>query len=169
VVTAWPVRRPDEEPTSWGVLYLASVLDLHSRLWGSPSTSITTARMALAGMFASIAVHGGPVTGGLLPPVESDEYTGEVFKRACKRRRGDAVDRPDRVWALDNAIVESFNSTLEFELLSRQHFSTRGLGRRAVARRLDEYNRVRRHSTDGMLIPVEFEYRQAAAAAEVAA
>ena len=73
--------------------------------------------------------------------------------------------------ALDNAVAESFNSTLEFELLSRQHFSTREQARRAVAGWVDEYNTVRRHSTDGMLSPVEFERRQAAAAAgtEVAA
>ena len=41
--------------------------------------------------------------------------------------------------------------------------------RRAVAGWLDEYNTVRWHSTDGMLSPVEFDRRQAAAATEVAA
>ena len=71
--------------------------------------------------------------------------------------------------ALDNAVAESFNSTLEFELLSRQHFSTREQARRAVAGWIDEYNTVRRHSTAGMLSPVDYERRQAAAATEVAA
>ena len=41
--------------------------------------------------------------------------------------------------------------------------------RRVVAGWIDEYNTVRRHSTDGMLSPVELERRQAAAATEVAA
>lgn len=71
--------------------------------------------------------------------------------------------------ALDNAVAESFNSTLEFELLSQQHFSTREQARRAVAGWLDEYNTIRRHSTDGMLSPVEFERRRAAAVTEAAA
>ena len=71
--------------------------------------------------------------------------------------------------ALDNAVAESFNSTLEFELLSRQHFCTREEARRAVAGWIDEYNTVRRHSTDGMLSPIEFERQRAAAATVVAA
>jgi transposase InsO family protein len=59
--------------------------------------------------------------------------------------------------ALDNAVAESFNSTLEFELLSRRHFLTREHARRAVAAFIDEYNTDRRHSTNGMLSPVEYE------------
>jgi transposase InsO family protein len=59
--------------------------------------------------------------------------------------------------ALDNAVSESFNSTLEFELLSRHHFVTREQARHAVAAFIDEYNTDRRHSTDGMLSPVDYE------------
>ena len=40
----------------------------------------------------------------------------------------------------NNAVAESFNSTLEFELLSRRHFVTREQARRAVAAFIDEYN-----------------------------
>ncbi|MGB8389955.1 integrase core domain-containing protein [Mycobacterium sp.] len=46
--------------------------------------------------------------------------------------------------ALDNTVSESFNSTLEFELLSRRHFLTREQARRAVAAFIDEYNTARR-------------------------
>ena len=63
---------------------------------------------------------------------------------------------------LDNAVAESFNSTLEFELLRKQHFSTREQARRAVAGWIDEYNTTR-SSTDGMLSPVAYERHQAAA------
>ena len=58
---------------------------------------------------------------------------------------------------------------VEFELLRSNRFGTREQARRAVAAWLDEYNTVRRHSTDGMLSPVEFERRQAVAATETAA
>ena len=56
--------------------------------------------------------------------------------------------------ALDNAVAEAINSTLEFELLQDRRFGTRGRARRAVAVWIDEYNLVRRHSTAGMLSPV---------------
>ena len=42
--------------------------------------------------------------------------------------------------ALDNAVSEAFNSTLEFELLRRRHFATREQARHAVAAWIDEYN-----------------------------
>jgi hypothetical protein len=42
--------------------------------------------------------------------------------------------RPDGVGsALDNAAAESFNSTLEFELVSRRHLATKNQARREVA------------------------------------
>jgi transposase InsO family protein len=59
--------------------------------------------------------------------------------------------------ALDNAVSEAFNSTLEFELLRRCRFATREQARRAVAAWIDEYNSDRRHSTNGMLSPVDYE------------
>jgi putative transposase len=64
-------------------------------------------------------------------------------------------DAPDS--ALDNAVAEAFNSTLEWELLGQRRFATREQARRAVAAWIDEYNTVRRHSTNGMLPPVAYE------------
>ena len=62
----------------------------------------------------------------------------------------------------NNAVAESFNSTLEFELLSRRHFATREQARREVAAFIDEYNTDRRHSTNGMLSPIDYERESAA-------
>jgi len=63
--------------------------------------------------------------------------------------------------ALDNAVSEAFNSTLEFELLSQCHFATREQARRTVAGWVDEYNTTRRHSTDAMMSPVQYERAKA--------
>ena len=63
--------------------------------------------------------------------------------------------------ALDNAVAESFNSTIEFELLPEHRFATRDEARHGVAAWLDEYNTVRRHSTNGMLSPIDYERAQA--------
>lgn len=60
--------------------------------------------------------------------------------------------------ALDNAVAESFFSTLEHELLSRRKHTTRAEARRSVARWIDEfYNPRRRHSACGMLSPINYE------------
>jgi len=42
--------------------------------------------------------------------------------------------------ALDNAAIESYHSTLEFELLSRTRFATRAQARPAVIAWIEEYN-----------------------------
>ena len=41
--------------------------------------------------------------------------------------------------ALDNAVAESFNSTLEWELLCDNHFHTRKEARREDAASIDDY------------------------------
>jgi putative transposase len=102
------------------------------------------------------AVHGGDADGVIFHSDKGGEYTGDVFTRACNAL---GVTQPmGRVGsALDNAAAESFNSTLEHELLSRQHFATKEQARRAVARFIDVYNHRRRHSSCEMLPPVAYE------------
>jgi len=154
-----------EIPTDEGVFYLAGILDLHSRRCvGFAMDAHHDAELARAALQVAIAVRGGTVRGVVFHTDQGGEYTGEVFKQVC-RTAGVTQSMGRTGSALDNAVAESFNSTLEFELLSRQHFCTREQARRAVAGWIDEYNTVRRHSTDGMLSPIEFERRQAAAAA----
>jgi transposase InsO family protein len=68
----------------------------------------------------------------------------------------------------DNAAIESWHSTLEFELLSRQRFATKAEARKEVARFIDWYNRVRRHSSCEGKPPVEHEAFLAQKAADEA-
>jgi hypothetical protein len=62
--------------------------------------------------------------------------------------------------ALDNAAIESWHSTLTFELLDLEHFGTRAQARSRIAAWIDEYNRDRKHSVLGMRSPVTFELAQ---------
>lgn len=62
---------------------------------------------------------------------------------------------------LDNAVIESWHSTLTFELRSLETFATRAQARARVAAWIDEYNRDRRHSACGMASPVNYELAQA--------
>ena len=59
--------------------------------------------------------------------------------------------------ALDNAVIESWHSTLEFELRSLHRFATRAAARAAVAAWIEDYNHVRRHSALGMVSPADYE------------
>jgi putative transposase len=59
--------------------------------------------------------------------------------------------------ALDNAIIESWHSTVEFELRQLERFSTTAHARTRVAAWIEEYNHDRRHSSLGMLSPVAYE------------
>jgi putative transposase len=59
--------------------------------------------------------------------------------------------------ALDNSMIESWHSTLEFELRSREKFETKAAARARVAAWIDEYNRTRRHSSIGMISPIDYE------------
>ena len=70
--------------------------------------------------------------------------------------------------ALDNAVIESWHSTLEFELRGLERFATKAQARARVAAWIDEYNRDRRHSACQMRSPIQQELemrRQAGSAA----
>jgi putative transposase len=84
------------------------------------------------------------------------EYTGRLFAAACANTALTQSMGRTRS-ALDNAVAESFHSTLEFEFLREAHVATRAEARRAVVAFLEEYNHRRRHSTIGMLAPVDYE------------
>jgi putative transposase len=59
--------------------------------------------------------------------------------------------------ALDNAVIESWHSTLEFELRGLERFATKAQARARVAAWIDEYNRDRKHSSIGMRSPIDYE------------
>ena len=84
------------------------------------------------------------------------EYVGDLFSGACASLG--VTQSMGRVGsALDNAASESWNSTLEHEVLSRNVFETKDQARRAVVRFVDVYNTRRRHSSCEMLPPVAYE------------
>jgi transposase InsO family protein len=64
--------------------------------------------------------------------------------------------------APDNAVIESWHSTLEFELRSVEHFTTRAVARAKAAARIEDYNTHRRHPARQMMPPVTYEKTLAA-------
>jgi putative transposase len=54
-------------------------------------------------------------------------------------------------------VIESFHSTIEFELRQLEHFATKAKARHRVAGWVEEYHHDRRHSSLGMRSPIAFE------------
>ena len=155
-----------EIPTEEGKLYLAIVEDLASRrLPGFAMSEHHDAEVAKGALCMAAAVRGGDVRGVVFHSDKGGEYTGDLFTQACTALG--VTQSMGRVGsALDNAASESFNSTLEHELLSRRRFDTKAQARAAVAGFIDAYNTRRRHSSAEMMSPVAYEAVLARRAAE---
>jgi transposase InsO family protein len=104
----------------------------------------------------AVAVRGGAVPGVIMHTDQGSEYTAVLFRQACGRLGiRQSMGRPGS--ALDNAVIESWHSTLEFELRSRETFATKAAARARIAAWIEEYNHDRRHSSLGMRSPVDYE------------
>jgi putative transposase len=146
-----------EVPTGEGKLYLDSVLDMGSRrIVGFCLGEHHDAALAYGALAMAVAVRGGSVPGVVFHSDQGSEYTARSFRAACERLGiAQSMGRPGS--ALDNAVIESWHSTLEFELRSLHKFGTRAQARSAVAAWIEDYNHVRRHSALGMRSPVDYE------------
>jgi putative transposase len=145
--------------TDEGKLHLASVLDMASRrVVGFALSEHHDAELAYAALAMAVAVRGGPeaIGGVILHTDRGSEYTAGLVRAACDRLGvRQSMGRPGS--ALDNAVIESWHSTLEFELRRLEHFATKAHARTAVAAWIEEYNHDRRHSALGMLSPIAYE------------
>jgi putative transposase len=153
-------------PAGEGKLYLASVLDMASRrVLGFALGEHHDAQLAYGALTMAVAVRGGQAPGVTFHTDQGSEYTARLVRAACARLGIiQSMGRPGS--ALDNAVIESWHSTLEFELRSMEHFATKAAARAKVAAWIDDYNRHRRHSALRMMSPVDYE--QALAAGEAA-
>jgi putative transposase len=148
-----------EIPTDEGKLYLDSVLDMGSRrIVGFAVGEHHDADLATAALRMAVAVRGGKDTLGevIMHTDQGSEYTAKNFQAACGRVQ--ITQSMGRVGsALDNAVIESWHSTVEFELRQLEHFDTKAQARRRVAAWIEEYNHDRRHSALGMRSPIAYE------------
>ena len=150
--------------TGEGPVFLGAVEDLFSRrlLGFALSDRHPTAELAQAAINTAAATKGGDVTGVIFHTDKGTQYTSGAFAAACARL-GIRQSMGRAGCALDNAPAESFFSTLQHERLSRRRYATRAQARRDVAAWIDQwYNRRRRHSSTGMLAPIEYELANAA-------
>jgi putative transposase len=146
-------------PTRAGWLYLAVVIDAHSKrvLGWAFSPSLETGFVILA-LLMAIRNRGGRCAPGLL--LHSDrgvQYSSERF-RAQLAAHGITASMSRRGNCYDNARAEAFFSTLKIELVYRHDFQDHDHARRVVFEWIEAfYNLRRRHSSIGNLSPVDFE------------
>src|SRR6476619_4452584 len=149
-----------EIPTEEGKLYLASVLDLCGRrLLAAPMSDHPDAELAGDAIKMAAAARGGRavIDEVIFHTDRGSTYTAGDLTKLC-RKLGIRQSMGRVGSCFDNAASEAFFSTLEHEVLSRHRFTTKAQAREVVtAWCYDFYNTRRRHSSAGLLPPVEYE------------
>ena len=143
-------------PTDEGFLYLAFILDVYSRKVVGWSMANHLRSELVAATLQMAICRRNPSAGLIHHSDRGVQYTALSFGR--KLEEAGIVPSMSRVGsALDNAISESFVSTLKSEIgVSR--YPTRQAARESVFEFIELfYNRVRRHSSLGYLSPAEYE------------
>jgi putative transposase len=144
-------------PTDEGDLYLAATMDLWSRRivgWAMQDTMDEDLMQRACDM---AVLQRWPDAGLLHHADQGSQYTAHGFREQLRRRQVVASNsRTGNVW--DNAVMESFFSTLEMELLRQQRFRTKAEAMQEVFIYIETfYNRRKIHSALSGLSPAEFE------------
>ena len=146
-----------EHPTREGRVYCCVVLDAHSRRvvgWSIDShqaTSLVTNALQMA------IGNRTPPPGTVIHSDHGSQFSSWAFSERV--RQAGLVPSMGTVGdAYDNALIEAFWARLQTELLNRKKWKTRIELSTALFDYLEIFhNRNRRHSSLGMLTPIEFE------------
>ena len=147
-------------PTQEGWLYLAGILDLHSRkIVGWSMDDHMRSDLVLDALEMAIARRQPPA--GLLHHSDRgvqyacDDYQGLLARHKMQVSMSGKGD----CW--DNAVMESFWGTLKTELVHHEHYRTREEARASIFEYIEVfYNRKRLHSSLGYVSPETFEASQ---------
>ena len=134
-------------PTWEGWLYLATVIDCHTKeiVGWAPWTTTTTPRSSRRRSRWPPAITGSPIRRSSIPTAEATTLPPEFAKTLKKLNLRQSVGRTGICY--DNAMAESFNAALGNELVHRTQYPTRVRAYRDIARYIEFwYNRKRRHS-----------------------
>ena len=162
---AFTVERPDAVwvtdityiRTWQGWLYLAVVVDLYSRKVVGWSMKPTLARELVLDALMMAVWRRRPKDPVIVHSDQGSQYGSDDWLRFCKANKLEpSMSRPGNCW--DNAVAESFFSSLKKERIKRRIYKTRDLARADVFDYIEMfYNQIRRHSHLGGVSPVAFE------------
>lgn len=140
-----------------GWSYLATVIDLASRrVVGFSVADHMRASLVLEALRMALKAR-QPEAGLIFHSDRGSQYTSHEFRQLLSESRiVQSLSRPRQCW--DNAVAESFFSTLKTELIYRHSWPNRSAARQAVFEFIEVfYNRRRLHSSLQYESPVEYE------------
>jgi putative transposase len=143
--------------TAQGWLYLVAVLDAFSRRvvgWSmSPSLD---APLAVAALRMALAQR-QPTRSLILHSDRGSQFASAAYRQVLAQHHLVAsMSRPGNCY--DNAFIESFWSSLKYELVYHRRFATYAQARTAIFDYLETfYNRIRLHSSLAYRSPINFE------------
>jgi putative transposase len=146
-----------EHPTREGKVYCAVVLDVFSRRVAGWSIDSSQNAALVTNALGMAIGQRNPSDGTVIHSDQGTQFTSWAFTRRAidsglLPSMGSIGD------CYDNAVIESFWSRMQVELLDRNRWRTRVELANAIFEYLEIFhNRQRRHSALGMLTPVEFE------------
>jgi Transposase and inactivated derivatives len=147
--------------TREGWLYLAVVLDLHSRrIIGWAVSNRMKRDLAIRALEMAIALR-SPPKGCLHHTDRGSQYCSHDYQKIL-RQHGFKVSMSGKGNCYDNAVVETFFKTIKAELIWRQSWQTRRQAETAIFQYINGfYNPRRKHSTLGWKSPIAFERKVA--------
>jgi putative transposase len=142
-----------------GWLYLAVVMDLFSRKivgWAARPTL----HLDLVLEAVLMAVRRRRPRGTLIHSDQGSQYGSDAWRRFCRSHHlQPSMSRKANCW--DNAVAESFFSSLKKERIRKHIYKNRQLAMNDLADYIETfYNRTRRHSHIGGVSPEQFESAQ---------
>lgn len=140
-----------------GWLFLAVVLDLFSRKVVGWSMKPTMERDIVLDALMMAVWRRKPHHKVLIHSDQGSQYSSDDWLRFCQHNNLDpSMSRRGNCW--DNAVVESFFSSLKKERIRKRIYKTRELAKADIFDYIEVfYNRTRRHSHLGGVSPEVFE------------
>jgi transposase InsO family protein len=159
------IRQPDQlwvsdatgVLTGQGWLYLVAVLDVFSRrVIGWAMSPILDAPLVSAALRMALSQR-RPVRSLILHSDRGSQFASAAYRQLLAQHAlVPSMSRPGNCY--DNAFIESFWSTLKYEVVYHQRFATRAEARNAIFNYIETfYNRTRLHSSLDYRSPINFE------------
>lgn len=143
--------------TREGWLYLAVMIDLHSRRFvGWAVSNRLKQDLALQALNRAVALR-KPSPGLIHHTDRGTQYRSHDYQKRL-RQLGSKTSMSGKGDCYDNAVVETFFKTLKAELIWRSKWQSREDVTKALFKYVNDfYNNRRRHSAIGGMAPVKFE------------